>query len=135
MVEQAQLNGLSCFGASDCTAVGFFVTPTSERALAEHWNGSSWSMASAPNGTGGPYSDLLGVACGDTNHCEAVGHANGKPLLERWVNGSGWSLQSTGVTSGSLAGVVCTSATSCIAVGASGNRPLALRWNGSTWTR
>ncbi len=63
-----------CTAADSCTAVGQFQygNETPRRALAEVWNGKSWSMRSAPDpaGTG---SDLQAVSCEATRSCVAVG--------------------------------------------------------------
>jgi hypothetical protein len=116
--------------------------------LAEHWNGSSWSVQSTPNPRGATASILLGVSCSSSTTCTAVGdYSNGEgrlvPLAERWSGGS-WSLQSApsppGGGYGAFYGVSCPSSTSCVAVGdfydesAGMQVPLAERWNGASWS-
>src|SRR5437667_2950200 len=53
----ADLTGISCTSASDCTAVGNSTRVTRQpttlpppvHALIEHWNGSAWSIVKNPN--------------------------------------------------------------------------------------
>ena len=146
--------GVSCVQPEDCVAVGgnWSLEVHTRVTLAEHWNGSSWSVMETPNPPGldegwehNWYAVLSGVSCVSANNCLAVGRyrdsAGLKPLAEHW-DGSHWSLLSAPVpasaTASALEGVSCASATACIAVGyleeASGTvRPLAESWDGSSW--
>ena len=136
------LYGVACTSESSCTAVGLsddsnFTTVT----LAEHWNGTKWSIQSTPNPTGG--GGLNGVSCTSQSACTAVGSYGPGPrihtLAERW-NGTKWSIQKTpnptGATDSSLHGVACTSQSACTTVGyysrtmARTYMTLAERWNG-----
>ena len=136
------LNGVSCASASACTAVGGPAQPaTTGVALAEGWNGTTWSIQHTPNPAGGSEIHLLRVSCTSTTACTAVGfYSNATTtvtLAERW-NGSRWSIQHTpnpaGGSNSTLNGVSCASATACTAVGGSFNGTtgvtLAERWNG-----
>lgn len=145
------LLGVSCLAVGGCTAVGSYGTPSNVvgQPLAEHWNGSSWSLraAAAPKNAGaGSY--LGSVSCRSASSCMAVGNASssgtsGRVLAERW-NGTAWSLvpapDPAGRTYVSLGSVSCTSAGACEAAGYSegstGNDglPLIERWNGSSWS-
>lgn len=122
------LFGVSCISPSFCVAVGTQQPVSSTyTALAEEWNGSSWSIMT-------PNSEALGfnsVSCSTPTFCMAVGEkAENQTLAEEW-NGSTWTPMAT--TAGSLTGVSCTSPAFCIAVGNHSNKPLAEVWNGSTW--
>jgi hypothetical protein len=117
--------------------------------LVERWNGTSWSVQSAPNPSrvnGGRVSYLGGVSCASTTTCIAVGHSgnssgtSGAPFTERW-DSAGWAIQRTphpaDAAASFLSAVSCASPRSCTAVGftnhASGGVTLAERWNGTGW--
>ena len=64
----------------------------------EHWDGSSWSVVSAP---GVPSSDVLldGVTATGDGQVWAVGEADspaggGQPLIEHYAPGAGWRIAS-----------------------------------------
>lgn len=69
-----RLSDISCTAASACTAVGWWVLKTAPLPLMESWNGSKWSIQSAPP----PAGTLLGfampgVSCVSSTTCTAVG--------------------------------------------------------------
>jgi len=152
----SELLGVSCDSATSCTAVG----TSGGKTFAERWNGTSWSVSTTPNPSGGELVRLEDVSCTSSSFCVAVGSyralefVEGKPvtrrvpLAEHW-NGSSWSIQSTAQPAGQkgdvqLQGVSCVSSSACTAVGryvtateggaASEERTLAEIWNGSSWT-
>ena len=141
------LHGVSCSSSTACTAVGYSETGVGERsALAESWNGSTWTIQSTAKRTGTTWATLQDVSCTSASACTAVGgdFISGSPqkaLVQRW-NGTSWTLQTSPEPSGSefggLEGVSCVSATACTAVGAYGygsaDLPLVVRWNGSSWS-
>src|SRR3984957_21042906 len=115
----------ACPGPGRCVAVGSSATGAGTSALAESWNGTTWSIQHVPMPPGGTHSALDAVSCSSASACTAVGSYTSNlgdqvTLAERW-NGSAWSVQSTpgpsGATRSILAGVSCGSATSCVAVG------------------
>ena len=138
------LSGVSCTSATACTAVGQATAANNIQALAERWNGTSWSIEATPSVVKG---DLLGVSCSPATVCAAVGNDVNTSkaqltLAERW-NGTSWSIQATrnrtGAMHSSLASVACSSATACTAVGQSTRSvgppiPLAVRWDGTSWS-
>src|SRR6185437_6219129 len=133
---------VSCASSSYCIAVGYYYSNESH-PLVEKWNGSSWSLQSAPNPPEGGATDaMLSVSCVSSTSCVAVGKAGGKPVVQSW-NGTSWSsavlAKPSGATTAALEGVSCISATACTAVGnflESGiPRALAETWNGSSWTQ
>jgi hypothetical protein len=66
--------GVSCTSASGCTAVGDYIDSSGvQHALAEAWNGTSWSIQTTPDPSGGQFPDLSGVTCTTANGCTAVG--------------------------------------------------------------
>jgi hypothetical protein len=138
------LRGVSCPSASNCTAVGDAQVQglnVTSQTLAEHWNGTSWSIQATPNPSGASFSLLNAVSCASRTRCTAVGRSDADALAERW-NGSSWAIQSTPVTGGqssSLSSVSCLRRTDCTAVGLSTDSDgvessLAEHWNGASWT-
>jgi hypothetical protein len=96
------LDAVSCTSATACTAVGSQIY---------RWNGSRWSMQSAPIGT----QSLFGVSCTSTTACTAVGSR-----IYTW-NGRAWASQAiprpARAANVTLGGVSCISPQSCVAVG------------------
>jgi hypothetical protein len=127
--------------------VGNYQASGGNATLVEHWNGTSWSLASPPAGTS--QSALGQVACLSTTNCFAVGHflspaAGGRTLIEHW-DGTAWTIVTSpnpaGTTAATLSGVACASATSCFAVGTSStnatsgtSKTLVEQWNGTAWS-
>ena len=149
--QDAEMYGISCAAARQCTAVGLYQTTTGNQiGLAEHWNGGKWSvqpdLAAGSEGT-----NLHGVACSTSKNCVAVGvtldAANDSEAMfaEMW-NGASWRALSApapdGAMSDELTGVSCVSASNCFAVGdfstisssgGPGDQALIERWNGRSW--
>jgi hypothetical protein len=73
--------GVSCASATACVTTGLVVRENFA-ALAEHWNGSEWTIQSAP-GTEGETTLGGGVWCSAVTKCIAVGRNAGKPLAEK----------------------------------------------------
>jgi hypothetical protein len=142
-------DAVSCAAVNSCTAVGSYTDTTGAGTLtlAEHWDGSAWSIQETPNLSGARNVGFSGVSCTTENACTAVGTAEGPEgsttLVERW-NGIAWAIQPSpnppGSTNAQLYEVSCASSSSCIAVGYyftssfATNLPLVERWNGTTWS-
>jgi hypothetical protein len=142
----ASLDGVSCLSAGFCMAVGYHYTAFHYLALAELWNGSTWSSMTVldPDQLG---ANLFSVSCTSSTFCVAVGDYQDSmfgtlPLAEEW-NGSQWStIAPTVARSGAvyfdmLTGVSCTSTNFCVAVGMQsdhGETPLAEVWDGARWS-
>ena len=136
---------VSCPSATACTAVGVHLdNQRNGLTLAMRWNGTSWSVQSAPSPIGAKGSSLSAVSCTSPTECTAVGTINLPPgppltLAERW-DGTKWSIQAMPQTGSNsyLTAVSCPSGAVCIAVGGSFNPTaaptLAERWNGTTWS-
>lgn len=120
---EAQLTSVSCTSPRACVAVGasgFYPTQPVSRALAERWDGTSWSLQAAPNASGS-YTELHGVSCTSSHACLAIGatalNHRFRPLVQRW-DGTRWSLERTPNAPGAfLNAVSCTSSIICTAVG------------------
>jgi hypothetical protein len=120
--------GVSCPTATYCIAVGVNQpTVKSSTAVAEVWNGSTWTLQSAVSPTLAWFS---GVSCSATSNCEAVGHDSAGTLAEHW-NGSAWSTQTVPAAVSGLSAVDCLSASFCEATNGSAE---AASWNGTTWS-
>jgi hypothetical protein len=142
------LAAVSCPTLHACVAVGT-QGASAQRALAEQWNGTRWSVVPTP-ATGATDTTLSAVSCSSPVACTAVGDTQpgqglaypGTPLAERW-NGSSWVMQSFPEPSGTdvgayLTGVACPSANRCVAVGfydlsGAGEHSIAANWNGTSW--
>jgi len=138
-VVTSDLEAVACATTADCYAVGHSFDGSVNKTLAEHWNGTSWSIVTSPNRNGS--GDLHGVSCPSATSCFAVGESSSKTLVEHW-NGTSWSLMTTPNPTGTafdlLNGASCTSPTSCFAVGewvsGSTGHTLVERWNGTSWS-
>jgi hypothetical protein len=139
--ESNSLSEVTCTATSDCWAVGrrtVVVNSTStDYTLVEHWDGTTWSIATSPNAAGS--SKLLNVACAAAADCWAVGYYSSGTLIEHW-DGSSWSIVASPNAAGSnrLYSVTCTSTADCWAVGyylsGSSRQTLVEHWNGVSWT-
>jgi hypothetical protein len=148
-VVNVSLYGVSCTSAANCTAVGVYNPPKTggDYALADHWNGTSWTVQHVPALAKGDEGWLYGVSCPSAANCTAAGFYStsrgpSKPLAEHW-NGTKWTaealpLPATGALAW-LAGVSCPTAHDCTAVGSYGvfnqeTNVFAEHWNGTKWT-
>ena len=140
--SETKLEDVDCTSASECTAVGSYKGSEGVyHPLVERWNGTAWSLQSAPNpAEGSAQNAMLSVSCMSLG-CIAVGEAGGKPVAETWISGS-WALTSpklpAGAKGGKLSAVSCYSL-NCVAVGNSNEgvgteKPLAETFLNGTWT-
>jgi hypothetical protein len=123
--DQNWLYGVSCASATACMAVGYDDTTMAQVALAEQWNGSSWSIVAVPNPISGGSSYFNSVSCPSAIACTAVGYyfGIGTPnltFIAQW-NGTSWSLvpspNKSSKINNELKGVSCTFGSACTAVG------------------
>ena len=143
----SELASVSCVSARACVAVGETL-PRHGRsaALAERWNGTTWTVQRTPSPSRRRTSYLNAVSCPSARAYVAVGaafpgHDQFLAIAERYSEGR-WSIQRTRMPTGAidseLRGVSCTSSASCIAVGVVFKQqygvPLAERWDGHSWS-
>jgi hypothetical protein len=141
------LNGVSCASSKYCVAVGSFGNPDADIvALAESWNGKTWTASEPPAPAGATAATLQAVSCTSPSGCVAAGsytNAEGYPLgLAGSWNGEKWTLVPLPEPSryGELFGVSCVPSKHCLAVGAvlaaDGIQaaPASYAWNGKTWS-
>ncbi len=146
-VETSVLSAVTCASASDCWAVGYYYGHVNEQPLIEHWDGTSWSIATSPGTGAGAL--LKSVTCVSASNCWAVGYYDSthsvaagpnQTLTEQW-DGTAWvivpSANAGTAQNNQLTGVTCSSASDCWAVGyydsGSVNQTLIERWNGTLW--
>jgi hypothetical protein len=115
--QGSTLSAVSCTSATSCTAVGQYQSSNvtnfgALQTLAEVWDGTTWSLESAPNPS--PAHDLLsGVSCGASQVCTAVGQAQdaggiGSTLIETGftlLTGRGRTLQHVTASPGKTGGI------------------------------
>jgi hypothetical protein len=145
VTPQGALYGVSCASATNCNAVGVYQQGTDGPSLplAEHWDGTSWTVKRVPLPSLASEGQLEGVTCTAASDCVAVGTYGGNTglLAEHW-NGSRWTVQTLPLPAGtgfSLSSVSCWEPGQCTAVGdagtpAQGTQALVERENGSSWT-
>src|SRR5579872_3767713 len=140
------LSGVAAISASDIWAVGSqFNNIDNSLTLAEHYDGTQWSVVSVPAPAGAVEEDLLNIVAVSTSDVWAVGYYfdnsyTSHTLIEQW-NGSAWSIVPSpdqGSSGSSLYGVAAISATDIWVVGtyqdsSSNTYTLTEQWNGTAW--
>jgi len=130
-----KLESIACPASNDCTAVGYSETELGNKVvpLAEHWNGTTWTVSSIANPEKATRAWIYGISCVSTSDCWAVGYRNktGNALAEHW-NGSTWTVNSPAELNKELTDISCGSSSSCVALAIDGT---LARWNGSTWSK
>jgi hypothetical protein len=144
---RSSLTSVSCVTASDCWAIGYYTTSSDvAKVLAEHWNGTKWTLKTMPDPSRSRGSYVSGIACTGRTNCWAVGYYAtssdiDETLAEHW-NGTRWAVKRTASPAksslGILTGVACVSSRNCTAIGYSARGSdiitLAEQWNGTKWT-
>jgi hypothetical protein len=138
------LFGVSCSSSTSCTAVGYYTNSSGmDVALAEVWDGHTWTIQTIPNPTGVSWQ---AVSCSSANSCTAVGYYTSSGASYFAVvgvqSGTTWSLHfpptPPSALDSSLTSVSCSSASACTAVGyyvnGSGKATLADVGSGNTWS-
>jgi hypothetical protein len=74
---EIDIDSVSCPSAGSCLAVGAF-----GRAIAQRWNGTTWSLVAHPHTPG-----VIAVACVSIENCYGVGQTT----IQHW-NGTSWSI-------------------------------------------
>jgi lysophospholipase L1-like esterase len=140
------LYAISCASPTSCVAVGEYEDEPDDTdpALAEIWNGNTWTVDSTPTIPYAGQTSLNSVSCWAPGSCRAVGGYDifgnpppeGNAISESW-DGFAWHLQSAPVlpeTFSDLHGISCASATFCAGLGyGSPGASYVSLWNG-TWS-
>jgi hypothetical protein len=138
-IANSQLLSTAAITASDIWAVGDVLgSGGSFSTLAEHFDGTSWSVVSTPTPPKG--GELFGVVAGARSDVWAVGEqgpsTSHQPLIEHW-DGTSWSIVASPnlAAGGGLNAVTMVSSSNVWAVGFNSNSSDALveHWDGTSW--
>ncbi len=147
-LRHSTLAAVACPAAHECLAVGTRSTAAlgPYAALAQIWNGTSWTLTRSVIPFGAPLSHFSGVACSGPSDCMAVGSYSTQPhgptftaFAESW-NGHTWTLLPSPAGLNGFSSVACPAAKVCVAVGygtagSPGESSVSSAlWNGSSWT-
>jgi hypothetical protein len=142
------LTAVSAGSANDVWAVGSYYATNNNnvlQAMAEHYDGSSWTEVPLPN-VGPNENSLLGVSELPSGHAWAVGYyvnaEYAQQTLVQHYDGTSWTVvpsPSPGARQNILYGVAAISDSDVWAVGSSQDassvwHTLAEQWNGSKWS-
>lgn len=135
------LNAVAAIASNDVWAVGDYKSPDLRaQILAEHWNGTAWSLVSTPN-PGSAINDFYSISADASNDVWAVGFYNNKKsveqaLVEHW-NGSTWSVvPGANIGSGDnlLFSVTAISPIDVWIIDYANSQRQIEHWDGSSWT-
>ena len=132
----AKIYDVACPSATSCFAVGEIENVNGLHPLAEHWDGTSWSVMAVPYAAYGIWSN---ITCASVTSCFVV--TSGQAA--RW-DGTAWSIVPLEVpanTSGVYGErVACSSDSNCVAVGGalskltSQTTAISEIWDGDAWS-
>lgn len=149
--SDSSLLGVACESAGACLAVGAYDNGHGNSALAETWDGASWTIQNVTLPAGALGGDLISVSCGSASACTAVGSYadssnTNQPLAEAW-DGTGFTSQTVPLpafaSTSTFDAVSCSPSPSvdCEAVGwnfVSGEGEVAMtlaeQWDGTSWS-
>jgi hypothetical protein len=124
---------------NDIWAVGFSdqvpAPPVVDSTLAEHFDGTSWSIVPTPSSFNGLFQAVAGAA---SNDVWVVGvnlssSSTGDPLIEHW-NGTSWSVvASPTIDGGGLNALAVVSSNDVWAAGTNNGNALIEHWDGTSW--
>jgi hypothetical protein len=142
------LRGVDAVSATDVWTVGDRSSGISVYdTVAAHWNGTTWTRESTPNGNPGGFNNLYGVAAaGGTvwavgSYVDPNSSANRRKLILQRAGGT-WRVSTAPIVAAyeTLAAVDATGSADAWAVGSATSDiqsaplvPLTLRWNGMNW--
>jgi hypothetical protein len=146
---ESYLLGVAAVASGDVWAVGYYRSPDiGTHPLIAHWNGTAWSLVSAPTpgGTNG-FHFLRSIAATSSGDVWAVGEYSAstgpsRTLILRW-DGQAWNVVTSpniASVSNSLKSVAIVSANDVWSVGSFGvgspttAQTLAMHWDGAAWS-
>jgi hypothetical protein len=130
------LYGVDAISANDVWAVGEGHSHdiSSGVTMAQHWNGTAWSIVTTPN-VGTKANALYAVEALATNDVWAFGESDGHGAIAMHYDGTSWTLVSTPSTGDSaLQSAVALAGNDIWAVGYAGSKTLTEHWNGTAWS-
>jgi hypothetical protein len=142
----ADLTGVSCSGATTCSAVGsYFDSGAVQQGIVEIWSGNTWKVQNPPISSSFDSSGLSDLKCRTSSQCTAVGFyhdptTGNRALVE--VYAPRWQAEQvfspTGAIAASLDQTSCPTFTFCEAVGGAEDSgsvfpAFAEQWNGGSW--
>ena len=132
-----QLLATAVIADNDIWAVGFSdqvpAPPVVDSTLAEHFDGTRWSIVPTPPLPSGN-AELLGVAGAASNDVWAVGLSPSGALVEHW-DGTSWSLVSSPAFTGvSVAAISAHASNDVWVVGGNGSNAGVEHWDGTSWS-
>jgi len=144
VVSSPQIDGgllaTAVIADNDIWAVGFSdqvpAPPVVDSTLAEHFDGTSWSIVATPSSFNGLFQAVAGAA---SNDVWAVGvnlssSSTGDPLIEHW-NGTSWSVvASPTIDGGGLNALAVVSSNDVWAAGTNNGNALIEHWDGTSWS-
>jgi hypothetical protein len=135
-LADSALDAVSCTGASFCLAVGASSQPglPGGLALAETWDGVSWSALADPVGVGST-AVLLAVSCVSSSYCLSLGNVPSSSIegispLALVFSGGAWSVPDLTAVAPPVGALSCVTSSFCMA--AADNT--FMEWNGLSWS-
>jgi hypothetical protein len=133
------LAAVATISASDVWAVGSAENSLgNDQPLAEHWNGTAWSIVPTPAVVTGHLSGLAAISSTDVWAAGSflLSARGNEAQFEHW-NGRKWTIAKSPATTAGIAGMATVSSTDVWAVGSivSGliSQTFIERWNGKSW--
>lgn len=140
----AEFNAVVAISTTDAWALGAYgrllLPYGGGRALAVHWDGSSWEQVAIPTPKQATEVRLYGAAATSSNDVWAVGAWAGGPgssyhtLIEHW-DGNSWTIVPSHKATAQLFGVAALSPTDAWAVGYFQGAALFMHWDGKAWKK
>jgi len=132
-----QLSATAVIADNDIWAVGFSdqvpAPPVVDSTLAEHFDGTSWSIIPTPPLPSGN-AQFLGVAGAASNDVWAVGLSPSGALVEHF-DGTSWSVVSSPAFTGvSVAAISADASNDVWVVGGNGSNAGVEHWDGTSWS-
>jgi hypothetical protein len=133
-VAGGELLAVAALNAGDAWAVGTKAVNGVFSPLAEHWNGSTWSVVPVPSPSS--FNELYAVAMISSSDVWAVGVSNNwSGLIEHW-NGTSWKVVPSPITGAQtpLYGITGFASNNVWAVGQNGTHGTLLHYDGVRWS-
>jgi hypothetical protein len=123
--------GIVDISPTDAWLVGSWDKGSKSVSIIAHWNGTAWSLVSAPQNV----VNLDGAAGSGPRDVWAIGTGAGPsfPAVIEHYNGSAWTVSDT-LPGVDLGGIASISPAEAWAVGGTSTATASFEWNGTTWS-